>query len=597
MAGAAQTLSLPPRPAKAPSGSELARQITDLDLAARERRIESEVLSGNVPNYLRRLCPVPIRQEAGGRTNTAVVYVAPEYLAVGNDQDYLIVPLSPSAAQRIADALECVLPTRKIVDAIYAAAEVRLAPVPIAPSAAMTTVPVFAEHNRVVWSQRQAQLDQHPLGALVAGHKKDVVLSPRLRDSPGKVAIYGWHRANGTAIQPLYLGHSATWVDYSQCIRLVSRHIVLNGQPDTAERVLRDPVLCEVLSDEGPFAATRYPTREPDSRKALLPGFEPQPVFPEQVATFALEPDIRVQVNAPADLSTNFTGIVELILYALPNGNTIEQTVGKVPGPGDDWRHDIQHIGAQTRFLRDCWPDRAVVVACLEAAPKSWPAWRKKHGDEFIPKIVDRIRGLFAGCQMDLVLTGHSGGGSFTFGYLNAVQQIPEEVRRIAFLDSNYAYDSAQGHTEKLVRWLSGNAAISPGAAATAGTTARPGARPGGDGGPFLCVLAYNDANALLDGKPFVSASGGTWGRSLAMQQDLAREFAFTTRNDVAFQRFRALNGRIQFILKENPDRKVLHTVQVERNGFIHAMLTGTPLEGRGYEYFGQRAYEAYIAR
>ena len=53
--------------------------------------------------------------------------------------------------------------------------------------------------------------------------------------------------------------------------------------------------------------------------------------------------------------------------------------------------------------------------------------------------------------------------------------------------------------------------------------------------------------------------------------------------------------GHIQFLLLENPERKILHTVQVERNGFLHAMLSGTAAEGLGYEYMGPRAYEAWI--
>lgn len=51
----------------------------------------------------------------------------------------------------------------------------------------------------------------------------------------------------------------------------------------------------------------------------------------------------------------------------------------------------------------------------------------------------------------------------------------------------------------------------------------------------------------------------------------------------------------MKFFLKENPEKKILHTVQVERNGFIHSMLTGSAAEGRGYEYFGERAYEGMI--
>ena len=84
----------------------------------------------------------------------------------------------------------------------------------------------------------------------------------------------------------------------------------------------------------------------------------------------------------------------------------------------------------------------------------------------------------------------------------------------------------------------------------------------------YLCVLAYNDAVALLNGTNFVSAAGGTWGKSHAMQRDLAEDLKFTTQTNAEFQRFAALDGRVQFILKENPEKKIFHTVQVERNGF-----------------------------
>ena len=116
------------------------------------------------------------------------------------------------------------------------------------------------------------------------------------------------------------------------------------------------------------------------------------------------------------------------------------------------------------------------------------------------------------------------------------------------------------------------------------------------DGRRHLCVLAYNDSVALLNGKPFVSESGGAWGRSRAMREDLAKKFEFTTEADAGFQRHTALGGRVKFLLKENPTRAVLHTRQVELNGFIHAMLTGTEWESEGYTYFGPRVYDEWIA-
>src|SRR5678815_5995899 len=75
----------------------------------------------------------------------------------------------------------------------------------------------------------------------------------------------------------------------------------------------------------------------------------------------------------------------------------------------------------------------------------------------------------------------------------------------------------------------------------------------------FLCVLAYEDHVALLNGKPFVSERGGTWGRSHAMLHDLAERFAFGNEAIAGLQRHTALEGRVQFLLKENPEKAVLH--------------------------------------
>jgi hypothetical protein len=569
------------------SGTEFARHITPLDLTGREKEIVAQVASGNVPTFLRKLCPVSAARVSEGATNTATFYATPDYLAIGSDDDYFLIPVSPNTGQRIADALHCSLPTPKMVDEIYAAADVKLAPSPIPPTAAMITVPVFSNHYAIVRAQRAEQLNAHPLGALVAGHQKDVVISAKLASAPGRVAIYGWHQTNGVPIQPLYLKHIASWVDYSQCTRLVQQKMTVNGHTKTVAEVLADPSLAGLLSNEGPIPNPRYPTNAlpPLPVKTSPPGSSSSagtnapglinllenPEFNERITSFTFDPEVKVRVNAPGQASFTAGKKVLLIFYALPNGNTTDQTVGKVMQPGDDWHYDIQHIGAQTRFLRSLIKDRAVVVVYLEASLKSWPAWRKKHGDKLIPEIIATVKKLFAGHEVETVLSGHSGGGSFIFGYLNAVDQIPNDVVRIAFLDSNYAYDPAAGHKDKLVKWLTA------------------------PDHHCLCVLAYNDAVALLDGKSFVSAAGGTWGKSYAMLGDLAEEFKFTIETNADFRRHTALDGRVQFILKENPERKIFHTVQVERNGFIHCMVSGTPDEGKGYEYFGPRAYSNWI--
>ena len=260
---AAQTLPLlplPPRATNALDGDAFAQKIATLDLAHRDQAVVDEFLAGNTPNFLRQLRPVNVTNVAAGVTNTATFFVAPDYLAIGSDENYFLAPVSPGTAQRLAGRLDCLLPTRKMVDAIYAAAGVKLAPAPIPPSAAMTTVAVFARHNETVRAQRLALTNSYPLGALVAGHKKDVVISARLAGVTNKVAIYGWHQTNGQPIQPLYLGHVWGWVDYSQCLRLVSQNMLVNGRPQSAAAVLADPQMSGLLSDEGVLTNARYPT-------------------------------------------------------------------------------------------------------------------------------------------------------------------------------------------------------------------------------------------------------------------------------------------------------------------------------------------------
>jgi hypothetical protein len=485
----------------------------------------------------------------------ASYFVTPDYLAIGSDEDYFLAPLTPLTAQAIADRLDCLLPTPKMVDDIYANSAVKLTPEPIPPSPAMTTVPVFLRHNELV---RTARGDK-PLGGLVAGHKKDVVIANKVFAIPGKVGIYGWHKRDGKPIQPLYVGHASSWVDYSHGIRLVSRRMTVDGAAKTIEDVLANPQLAPLLSNEGVMRQIRY------ERTDLIPAINA--AAGTKLEAIAFPAGVRVVIDRP---ETDSGKPVLLIFYALPNGNTIEQTIGKAIKPGDDWHFDIQHIGAQLGFLREKITDRELVVAYLENDKKSWPSWRRANGDARIPEIVDAVQNRFKGAGTRVALAGHSGGGAFIFGYVNTVATIPDHIERIAFLDANYAYETDR-HRDKLAAWLKGSNAH------------------------YLVVLAYNDAVALLNGKPFVSASGGTWGRSRQMLDDLKTSVSFTKDVSSGLERSTALNSRITFLLEENPERKILHTVQVEKNGFIESMLAWTKLGGVDYRYFGDRAFSRFI--
>ncbi|MCX7964016.1 MAG: hypothetical protein N2644_05990 [Candidatus Sumerlaea chitinivorans] len=263
------TLPLPPRRADAPTGTQIRDITSSMSREVREAYIFDQIVSGNVPNFLRGFATITVTATLGGQPHTIQYGVTPDYLAVGSDTDFFRMPMTPHLAQWLCDRLGCSLPTRKMVNDIWAQSAWKLAPQPIAPSPEMVTVPVFYTHHQMVETQRQSM--GAALGALLSGHKKDVVITPQLptRPPPPRVAIYGWHYQNGTPIQPLSLVHEATYADYSHGIRLVKNEVVVDGQVTTLQAVLAHSTLAGLVSDEGAFSSgNRYPAPPPP---ALFP--------------------------------------------------------------------------------------------------------------------------------------------------------------------------------------------------------------------------------------------------------------------------------------------------------------------------------------
>lgn len=256
----AQTLPLPARPLEALSGSEFKNQIENLSLENREAEIYKQIITGNVPDFLRELIPISISKTINDSVYNVTYFVTPDYLAVGSDSNYFLMPMTPILAQKLADSLSFTLPTKQMVDQIWNKATAKLSPSPIAASSEMTTIPVMWDHNITVKAQRAEQLSEEPLGALVAGHKKDVIISNRIYgNSSNRVVIYGWHYLSGTPIQPVYAGHSETYADYSHGIRLVRDSVLINNQSFRITEVLTDVEMASLFSDEGPIRKPYYP--------------------------------------------------------------------------------------------------------------------------------------------------------------------------------------------------------------------------------------------------------------------------------------------------------------------------------------------------
>jgi len=259
----------------------------------------------------------------------------------------------------------------------------------------------------------------------------------------------------------------------------------------------------------------------------------------------------------------------KVVLYALPNGNTTAQTFGKKLKEGDDWHFNIQHIGAQTQFVRNTDHQYNYIIIYVENSLKSWPQWRLQtaNADQLISEMVDSIYHRYQNLKPSLTLSGHSGGGSLIFGYLNAqTTSLPNYIERIGFIDATYAYETEK-HQQKLASWLK---------------------QPR----KSLQVIAYNDSVVVYNNKPLVSPTGGTWYRSKLMANDLQKLKFEETDSQLAWQN---KSGNISFTLIKNPEGKIFHTVLVERNGFIDLLFKGTKLDSKNYRFWTEPVYQNFI--
>ncbi len=291
-------------------------------------------------------------------------------------------------------------------------------------------------------------------------------------------------------------------------------------------------------------------------------------------------PDVSIMIDEPESFIPGAR--TEIIFYALPNGNSIEWTAGKKMEEGDDWHYDIQHIAAQTAFLRDRDRKSNIVTVYLMARQKAWNNWHRQHPDickETYESIFADVIALYAQYSPSVTISSHSGGGYLIFNYFNVVEKVNPAIKRIVFLDSVYGYDT-ELHLAKFTEWLR-------------------------EPDHYLSVITYEDTTVIYDGKPLVTPTGGGWGRSHQMVDDFGKVVRIKAREcrvkgsdsslDTIMEVYRALGGRISIKVLRNPDGKIWHTVLVAQNGFIDSDLTGTRREGRGYDFWGKRAYEEYI--
>jgi hypothetical protein len=250
------TRAMPRRGSGATAGSAVMARLEGIEGSRRDATIAAEALAGNLPGFLRQLSPVTFTgRMADGTAAQVTLCVTPDYLAVGDDRDFVRVPLGLRAATSIAQSFDMMLPTSRMVDAIYGNAQLRLPPRPMEPGPQMTSTTYLLRHNATIEAQRASA--GVPVGTLISGHKKDLVLSNRITRRQGRVAIYGWHRRSGNPIQPLSTVHGAGYADYSHGIRLVSKIAYVNGRAVDLRQMLADGRYASLISKEGPIGGPR----------------------------------------------------------------------------------------------------------------------------------------------------------------------------------------------------------------------------------------------------------------------------------------------------------------------------------------------------
>ena len=234
-------------------GSEFAEALKGLSKEAIESSILIAYKKNWTPDWIDDTSfwrPVSVTANIKGTDYTLVFYCSPDYFSVGTNDDFLRMPARPATYQAIANKLNAILPSRRLVSYIQGSAKWKITPKPQTPDMSMITVPVFQKYNKIVQDQLIAMGGSVTTG-LVSGDKKDVVVGPSLDGS--RVAIFGWYYPDGKLLQPYSTIHTVDHVDYSHGGRFILRKCAVNGKGYMMEDLFMDPLLYPLVSDQGMF--------------------------------------------------------------------------------------------------------------------------------------------------------------------------------------------------------------------------------------------------------------------------------------------------------------------------------------------------------
>lgn len=159
--------------------------------------------AGDLPNFLRTFVPVWVKEfvTIGGTPvrYQVIYYVMPDFLSVGNETNFIRIPLCASGGQKVAEHYGCLQPTGKMAFQILKQTSNRMIRHdtqlikyhhfdPNAREGAPST-PYFVRQNALI--ERDRLQSGFVLGRLTAGHKKEIVIDARMHKEHNPVTGEG----------------------------------------------------------------------------------------------------------------------------------------------------------------------------------------------------------------------------------------------------------------------------------------------------------------------------------------------------------------------------------------------------------------------
>jgi|GEM_PF-6399810 len=253
---------IPERPINAPTGSQFLESQKGMSQSKMEQAIFNEIDQGNIPSFCRSENMKKLTIEKNGYKVT--YKVALDYLSIGSDSDYIRMPITPLLAQKLAKKYNWGLPTASMTEHIYKNANIKLegkgyltgekGSAKLAEQQAKMQSNEYIQKHSLDIDKQLSKLDRHNSGteqSLIAGHKKDVIISQYAINHPGSLDMRGLY-INGTAVQT-NPAHQDTYRDYSHGYRPIYGDIEITKPDGTTEVMkyydgLKSPKIAEILN-------------------------------------------------------------------------------------------------------------------------------------------------------------------------------------------------------------------------------------------------------------------------------------------------------------------------------------------------------------